>query len=70
MVCYSVREKYEPRFWRRPFGIFSLIFLAIFGFCGVIAAGHGAIWGFWAKAKHYAENTCRSFFSKFFQKEF
>ena len=28
-VCYTVREKYEPRLWRNLFGIFLLIFLAI-----------------------------------------
>ena len=51
--CYSVREKYEPRFWRRPFGIFPLIFLAILGYCGVIFA---KIWHGIALAKSAAQS--------------
>ena len=68
--CYSVREKYEPRFWRRPFGIFPLIFLAILGYCGVIASRQGAFCESSAYAKHCALIACRSFFSKFFIKNF
>ena len=37
-LCYTVREKYEPRLWRNLFGIFLLIFLAIRLYSGVIAS--------------------------------
>ena len=67
---HSVREKYEPRFWRRTFGIFPLIFLAILGYCFVIASRQGAFCESSAYAKHCALIACRSSFSKFFTKNF
>ena len=67
---YTVREKYEPRLWRYLFGSFPLIFLAIRGYYFVIASRQGAFCESSAYAKHCALIACRSFFSKFFIKNF
>ena len=69
-IFYSVREKCEPRLWRYLFGILLLIFLAILGYCCVIASRQGAFCESSAYAKHCALIACRSSFSKFFIKNF
>ena len=68
--CYTIREQWEPRLWRYLFGILLFIFLAILGYCCVIASRQGAFCESSAYAKHCALIACRSSFSKFFIKNF
>ena len=68
--CYTISEKYEPRLWWYLFGILLFIFLAILGYCCVIASRQGAFLRKFGLRQTLRFNRLPLLFLKILYKEF